>query len=265
MSGPIVPFGGWAGWRYLQRTAPEQQARAAAAPATAREIAAFRDRIGRIGSAAELVADRPLLKVALGAFGLEERLEARAFLRQVLDSPASDPKALANRLADSRWAEFARTFGFADPGGPRTRDPGFADRIAALYARRQFEAGVGERDAALRFALNADREIAALAARSGSDAAAWFGAMGQRPVRKVLETAFGLPESFGRLDLDRQRATFRDRARSTFGSPDFAQFRDPARREALIRLYLARDAMSAPAAQPAGLALTLLQTPRRLS
>jgi hypothetical protein len=260
MSGPIVPFGGWAGWRYLQRTLPEQEARAAAQPATAREIAAFRERIGRIGTAAELVADRTLLKVALGAFGLEERLEARAFLRQVLESPSGDPKALANRLADSRWAEFARAFGFGDPGGPRTREAGFADRIVALYARRQVEAGVGARDPALRFALNADREIAALAARSRTDAAAWFAAMGQRPVRKVLETAFGLPESFARLDLDRQLATFRERARSAFGSSDFAQFRDPARREALIRLYLAREATTATSS--ASPAVQLLQTAR---
>lgn len=257
---PVLPLGGYAGWRFLQRTADTQRALAAEAPATRRETEYFRARIAQVTSAGDLVADRTLLKVALGAFGLDADLPNRAFLQKVLDGASSDSAALANRLADKRYLEFSRAFGFAEPGGPYSRLGAFADRIVKAYETRQFEIAVGEQDESLRLAMSADRELARMAQFPTSPDAMWFTVMGNPPLRQVFETALGLPKSFGALDIDRQLETFRDKADRALGNGEVAQFADPARREDLIRLYLLRSQAGQPAAVARGsTALSLLQ------
>jgi hypothetical protein len=262
---PVLPLGGYAGWRFLARTADRQRALVAEAPGTQRDTTAFRARIGQVTSAEALVADRALLKVALGAFGLESDLGNRAFIRKVLESASNDPKALANRLADKRYLEFAQTFGFAESGGPFNRTRAFAERLIARYETRQFEVAVGEQDEAMRLALTAERELESLASASRSKNALWFSVMGNPPLRKVFETALGLPESFGALDLDRQLEVFREKTDRALGAGEIAQFAAAGRREDLIRLYLLRSELrQSPVAARASTALTLLQAAPRI-
>lgn len=260
---PVLPLGGYAGWAFLNRTLPRQQAAFEAAPALARDEAYFRERIGKVTSAGELVADRRLLKVALGAFGLEGDIDNRFFIRKVFESPTDDPGALAGRLADKRYQQMATAFGFGD-GLPHSDGPGFADRLLGAWRERSFEAAVGEQDENLRLALNTRRELAELAADPGSADAKWFTVMGTPPLRKVFETAFGLPTAFGALDIDRQHETLRDKARDMFGAEGIGQFTNPERVEDLIRRFLLRADIAA-ATGPmltsgAATALTLLQS-----
>ncbi|MFP4404041.1 MAG: DUF1217 domain-containing protein [Rhodosalinus sp.] len=257
---PALPIGGLAGWRFLQRTLPMQQAAHAETPAVARDAGAFRDRIGEIGTAAALVEDRQVLRVALGAFGLQDDLANRYFIRKILEEGTARPDALANRLTDKRYAEFSKAFGFGDPGGAATGSPGFADRIVARYERQSFEVAVGTHDESMRLALYAERELAAVAASSGSPRTKWFRVMGTPPLRSVIETALGLPSSFGQQDLDRQLEVFRSRTERMVGAPDIEVFADPKAREALTRRFLLQSELATTeAAGPAAVALTLLK------
>ena len=99
---PIIPAGGLVGWRFLQNTQEAQFDSFTKSPQVRRDADHFRDRIGEISSAADLVQDRQLLSVALGAFGLQDDIDNRAFIRQVLEEGTVDDEALANRFADSR-------------------------------------------------------------------------------------------------------------------------------------------------------------------
>ena len=94
---PVLPVGGYGGWAILKRTKAAQLAAFAASPALRREADHARATLASVPSAEALVSDRRLLGVALGAFGLEADIDARAFVRKVLESPTSDPRALANR------------------------------------------------------------------------------------------------------------------------------------------------------------------------
>lgn len=386
---PIVPMGGLAGWAFLKRTQATQQAAFAASSAVQRETTQFAERIAQIRTAEELVSDRTLLKVALGAFGLGADLDSRHFVKRILEEGTADRGALANKLTDNRYAELARAFSFdqsdSDPGaldrilssqpsqtleefvmardgrsdlrlgvvlrrgltdiatrtetqrvdtgeldadgrpvfeeserplsederwslilndpalrgafevaldlpepltrlpqgerveairaaakatlgddaatrfadpaaideltervlsrldsGPPTAEPGFAQRIVAAYEARSFEEAVGEADPSMRLALNLERELTQLAGRDMSDRGRWFTVMGTPPLRQVFETAFGLPKSFGTLDVDQQLGILQDKASAAFGDASVAQFADPEAREGLTRLYLAR-------------------------
>ncbi|ETX27146.1 DUF1217 domain-containing protein [Roseivivax isoporae] len=124
---PILVGTGLAGYAYLRRTQDDQIARLAASAQPARDIAQFRDRIAQVQDVDDLMNDRALLRVALGAFGLDDDIANTAFIRRVLEGDPGDPEALVNRLADKRYLAFARSFNFA--GTPRL--PG-ADATAAL-------------------------------------------------------------------------------------------------------------------------------------
>jgi hypothetical protein len=235
---PALPLSGYAGWRVLQTTLDRQQAAHAQTPQIARETAAFRDRIGDVTSAADLVADRGLLKVGLGAFGLQDDLANSYFVQKVLEDGTLAPDALANRLTDTRYRDMARAFGFGDVDPPNTVLSSFPDDIVAAYELRSFEAAVGTQDEDFRLSLNAQRELATLAPAASSDDTKWYTVLGTPPLRTVFETALGMPEGFAALDLDRQLAEMRKRLQATFGDSEIGQFADPQAREDLIRRFL---------------------------
>lgn len=252
---PVLPFAGYAGWRYLQRTLEDQQARVASSATHQRDEAYFRDRIGTVTTAEDLVGDRRLLKVALGAFGLDDDIGSKAFIRKVLEGGTASG-SLASRLSNKAYAQLSAAFGF-DGVLPKTLNDGFADGILAAYSERRFEVAVGEQNNDLRLALNAQRELSKLAAGSSSDNTKWYTIMGSTPLRNVFETAFGLPDAFGTLDIDRQLTMLKQKAETYLGSSAVTQFTDPDRVEELVKLFTLRSTATATSATSP--ALTLLQ------
>ncbi|MEP2642253.1 DUF1217 domain-containing protein [Roseobacter sp.] len=121
---PTVFGSGLAGYSLLQTTRAAQQELFEQNTLLVRETTQFAERIESVQTSDELIEDRTLLGVALGAFGLEEDLDNRAFIKQILDSDLDDSTSLANRLADTRYLAFAQTFNFAGSTGaqlPETR------------------------------------------------------------------------------------------------------------------------------------------------
>jgi len=257
---PVLPASGLVGWQFLQRTLPAQQDSYASAPALRRDTSHFEARIAEIDSARDLVADRRLLRVALGAFGLQDDLDNRFFIRKVLEQGATGRDALANRLTDTRYREMASAFGFGGDGSPATRTPGFGATIAARYRRQQFQRAVGEQDADMRLAMNATRELPRIAQSEGSETTRWLRIMGNPPLRAVVEAALGLPKSFAQLDLDKQIETLRDGARERLGISDIADLVDPAIRDRVIRAFWVRKQIEGlQTTTPGNVALSLLQ------
>ncbi|MFV0512266.1 MAG: DUF1217 domain-containing protein [Jhaorihella sp.] len=259
---PVVPAAGLAGWRFLQRTRHQQLAAFSGSARAERDGAHFLERIAGVRNAAELVSDRRLLGVALGAFGLNDDLNNRAFILKVLEEGTSSPDALANRMTDRRYRRLSAAFGF---GPAETLNTGNAKRMAAvldLSRVTDFETAVGEQDETMRIALYAQRELPALAGSAGSDDAKWFSVMGLPPLRAMFETALGLPRTFGQIDIDQQLQVFRDRTGAATGHTGIAQFTDPAQLERLTNLYMARAQINAAggAGSSDAIALTLLRT-----
>lgn len=229
---PVVPLSGVAGWTFLTQTRATQEAAFQASPALERQVAYFEENIGKITTAQELVDDRRLLQVALGAFGLDDDINAKAYIREVLDQGTLQPDSLANRLSDKRYLAMSEAFGFElDP--PNTKLSDFPARIIELYEGRQFEVAVGNAQPDMRVAMALERDLPALLDRGLSDEANWFTIMGTPSLRPVFEKAFALPITIATLDLDRQLEIFREKAAAFFGDTRVEQFADP---EALDRL-----------------------------
>lgn len=262
---PVLPLTGYAGWRFLERTLESQQTAFAKSQPITRAAEYFRENIPKIRTAEDLVSDRRLLAVALGAFGLDDDINNQAFIRRILEDGTIADGALANRLADKRYQEFSRTFGFGDSPVPRTVLPAFADRIISRFEDRQFERAVGDQNKNLRLALNLKQGLSDIVNSTNSGNAQWFSIMGNKPLRNVFQTALGLPSGLASIDIDQQLGVFKDRAKSVLGTDNIADVAAPANQEKLVRLFLIRaEADSIKTVSGASTALTLLQSSSRL-
>lgn len=257
---PVVPLTGYPGWKLLQRTLPTQLEAFSESASVKRDTDAFKEKIGFINSAEELMEDRQLLRVALGAFGLDDDINNTYFINKVLTEGTEDDDALANKMSDKRYEALAETFGFGNAFGSRTWQPGFADKIINKYENKQFQQAVGDVNGDMRLALNLAEELSEIAAGAGSEDTKWFKVMGSNPVRKVFETALGFPSSFGAIDVDLQLEQFKQRSKAMFGTSDLQEISGEENQEKLIRLFLVRSeaASFSPALSSAQTALTLL-------
>lgn len=238
---PVVPMGGLGGWRFLQRTYDQQFANFTASQGVQRDTAYFRENIGKVETAEDLVSDRRLMRVALGAFGLQEDIDNRYFIRKVLEEGTTDKKALANRFADERYKELSQAFGFGPGEFLKVGTPAFVDTIVNRFETGSFESATGEQNPSLRVALYAQRELATIATDPRSNDARWFAVMGDPPMREMFEKALGLPTAVGQLDIDRQLEIFKERAVSVMGSDDLDRFADDGARQDLITRFILRD------------------------
>lgn len=236
----ILPTTGYAGWTFLKRTEDSQKQRLATDAALKRDEDYFRAKIGGIKTAEELVSDKRLLRVALGAFGLSDDLNSTYFIRKVLEDGTLDTAALANKLSNKQYAALSSAFGFGDYTTPSTQLSDFADKILAKYEQQQFEVAVGAADSSLRITLYAEHELPDLAAKSLSEDGKWYIVLGSEPLRALFETAFGLPASFGTLDIDQQLSVMKQKADARFGDTSLSQFAAPEAQQKLIRDFLLR-------------------------
>lgn len=258
---PVLVSTGIVGWQFLQRTYDRQLETFSQSAQVRRETDHFAERISEIRTAEELVSDRELLKVALGAFGLEADLDNRYFIQKMLSEGTTAEDSIANRFADDRYREFSEAFGFGPGEIPRNLFPNFADEIITKYTASSFEVATGEQDDSMRTALYAQRVLGDVVGVESSADEKWFTIMSQPPLRSLFETALNLPSEFGQIDIDQQLDVFKDRASRQFGSDDPADFADPEFMDDLITTYVARAQLEGVVAgQSSGnIALTLLQ------
>ena len=263
---PVVPISGYVGWRFLQRTLETQQEAFNQSQPVTRDTTYFRENISKISSAEDLVADRRLLSVALGAFGLGDDINNKYFIERVLADGVINEDALANRLSDKRYNAMSLAFGFGPGEIPRTGLSLFPDEIISRYEKQQFAVAVGETNPDMRLALNVADTLTDITKNNATAAGQWFSMMGDGPLRSVFEFALGLPSSIGTIDVDQQLDIFRDRAKSVFGTDELSDFNDPELQEDLVRLFLVRSEASQINGLSGGsVALTLLQSAPRLN
>lgn len=223
------------------------------------DVKYFAGKIGKITSAAELVADQRLLKVALGAFGLGDKIGEKAFIRQLLEQGTEGNALLAARRPDPAYAKLVEAFGFADTAESQTASPGFAAKITEAYKTNAFQQAVGEVSDTMRLAMNFRDQIGELSAGSGKS---WYVVLGSKPLREVFEGAFGLPRSFVNLDIDVQRDVLAEKASQLFGGDTLATFQDPEAVEKVLNRFLVRRQLDegVSATSRGAAALTLLQS-----
>lgn len=260
---PAIGTGGLLGWRILEKTAPTQQAAFERTPTLNRNIEYFRENIDKALTAKDLVADRRLLTVALGAFGLSDEINNRGLILRMLEGGTDEERALANRFADPRYRAFVKAFSYGNSdAGLKILTKSFQDDVVSRYKALSFERAVGDVDNDMRLAMNFKREIADIAGGDHSDRTKWFQLMGNRPLRELVATALNIPDSVSQLDLDRQQEIFADKAQRMLGVSSMDAFNEPEKMDLVIRrFFLNRQLEQGPSqTTPGYAALSMLQS-----
>lgn len=241
---PVVIGAGLAGWRFIERTYDAQFEAFGKSAVLERDSEYFKQNIGSIKSAGDLVSNRRLLGIALGAFGLKDDLNNRYFIQKILEDGTTDDSALANRLTDERYRKFSQAFGFGPGEILKTGIEAGMNSVLDNHKAQEFEIAVGETNESMRIALFTQHSLVELANSEASDDALWFKVMGTLPLRSLFETALGLPKAFGQIDIDRQLGIFKERLEQLTGDASIRQFRDPDALEKVTNMYLARSQIS---------------------
>lgn len=257
---PTIPTTGLLGWNFLQNTIDRQQETFNRSPDIKRDLDYFNENAGSVETLDDLMGDRRLLSVALGAFGLGEEINKGAYVRKMLAEGADEPTAFAVRLANTDYLALASNFQVDSEGNLAISDT-LKSLVNDAYQERQFEASVGEVDNSMRAAMNFQREIGTYAGQGLSEAAGWFRIMGSQPMREVIEGAFNLPSEFSALDIDRQREILADKSQQLFGDRSIDVFTDLEKVDKVINQYLLREQIEnggANSFSPQSAALSLL-------
>lgn len=258
---PLVPLTGIAGLRFIERTQETQQAVFNKSPSMAREIEYFKENIHKAITPDDLTGDYLLMKVSLGAFGLDDDLSKKYFINKVLEEGSEEPSAFANRMVDTRYKELAEAFGYGNLLGTNVLQSDFADKIVSAYQTQKFEQAVGDVDNSIRLAMNFKREIEDQASDDIAVDTGWYQVMGNTPLRTVFETAFGLPSSVGALDVERQLDLFKEKSSALFGSESLTVFQDQENVDKILNDFMVRQQINSgpDSSTPGYSALSLLQ------
>ena len=251
---PAIPVGGIGGLRFLERTDEVQRATHARSPEIQRNIAYFSENISKITTAEELVNDRRLLTVVLGAYGLGDEVDKRAFVHKILEEGVETSETLGSRLNNQSYIDMTKALRFDREGFSRTGSPSLRDDVISKYLSQSYEIAVGEQDQSLRLALDFKRRGAEIADRG------WYAVLGDRPTRAVLETALNIPSDAAGIDIDKQKELFEERALSVLGTLDPSALSDPAIMDKIVSRFLVLEqASNGPSATTPGFtALTLI-------
>ncbi|WP_267426840.1 DUF1217 domain-containing protein [Methylobacterium sp. GC_Met_2] len=101
--------------------------RKASEPTTKKDIQYFQDNIGKVRTIDDFLGNQRLYTFAMKAYGLEDAIPNKGFMRKVLLGEAdANGRVLVNQLQDARYQDFAAAFNFRaygdDPAQPMKLD-----------------------------------------------------------------------------------------------------------------------------------------------
>ncbi len=100
-----------------------------------------------------------------------------------------------------------------------------------------------------------------IALSSEVETSGWLKVLGSKPLRSVIDVAYGLPTAFGLLDLDRQVSELEARTGQIYGSKSPAVFASDENIDDLVRRFLLMSQLQGGISllAPGATALALLQ------
>jgi Protein of unknown function (DUF1217) len=163
------------------------QAMTAAEPAVKTATAYYEANIGSVTSVQDLVGNYRLLSYALNAFGLGDQINAKGLITKVLEGGVSNPKSLANTLANPQWKAFAAAFNFVDSGAASPSSASSVKTTTSDYVEQQLESDQGGEDVGVQLALYFQRVAPTVTSEEGI--------LADPNLLQVAATIMGLPSS----------------------------------------------------------------------
>ena len=117
----------------IVRSLKQSMARVAQQPDVSGNAAYYKANIGKVKTVDDFMKNDRLYQYAMKAYGLEDMIYAKAFMKKVLQSDLTDPNSYANKLVDKRYQEFAAAFSFASSDATIAQSANQTDEMIGLY------------------------------------------------------------------------------------------------------------------------------------
>ena len=117
----------------IVRNLKQSMTRVAQQPDVSGNAAYYKANIGKVKTVDDFMKNDRLYQYAMKAYGLEDMIYAKAFMKKVLQSDLTDPNSYANKLIDKRYQEFAAAFSFASSDTAVAQSANQTDEMIGLY------------------------------------------------------------------------------------------------------------------------------------
>lgn len=114
-------------------------------------------------------------------------------------------------------------------GGPAVTKSTTVEEIVARFTQARFEESLGATSETLRKAIYAKRSLPGVTS--------WYSVIADRNLASVVQGLLGLPESFGQIDVDQQKAMLERRM-------NIADFKDSTKLAKLLDRYVAQSSVA---------------------
>ena len=195
----------------------------AAQPEVQRALAAFTKAVGSAKTVGDLLANPAVMNVLLTASGMKDQIGYTALATKALTSKLTDPNALVNQLADTRWKTLAQTYDFASLGLSGIKKSTALLAITNAYAKATWQSGEDAVTPGLSNALSFKAQASKITSVDQ--------VLGNPTVRTVVTTALGIPQEIAFQTLNAQEQAISTRL-------DVKQFQDPKFVDAFAQRYL---------------------------
>nr|WP_319515366.1 DUF1217 domain-containing protein [uncultured Cohaesibacter sp.] len=187
-----------------------------------RETENYLEKIRDIKTIDDFLDDYEVFSYAMTAFGLDDMIYAKAYMRKVLEEGVSDSESFANQLTDLRFQEFATVFDFASYGEATTSFEKTQQGVVDKYLEQTLETQEGEENVGVQLALYFQKKAA--------DITSPMELLGDEALAEVARTIAGIPEEAAGADIDWLSETIAGRI-------DIDQLSDPEYVDELVQRF----------------------------
>jgi hypothetical protein len=193
-------------------------------PDVSRDTAYYLANIGNVKSIDDFLKDYKLYSYAMKAYGLDDMIYAKAFMRKVLTEGIATNDTFANKLTDARYRTFAAAFNFAALGATATQATQATTGTATQYATQTLEQNAGDQNEGLRLALYFTRKASSITTG--------YQILADKALTQVVQTAMGWSPTISSSDIDAQAKMITDKINLT-------DFQDPAKVTKFVQRFAA--------------------------
>jgi len=211
-----------------------------------RETDYFNANIKKIKSIDDFMKNDRIYRYAMKAYGLEDMIYGKAFIKKLLTEGIENPKSMANKMTNPLYKEFAAAFDFAGKGDKATEEASATTEAVQRYVQLTLEKKEGESNEGVQLALYFKRKA--------SSVKTTMGLLADKALLKFVQTTFNIPEGASKADLDMQ-------VRNLEKHINVKDLQDPKKVDKLIQRFTAMWDMKNTSLETVSPVLNLFQTP----
>ncbi|MCB5410840.1 DUF1217 domain-containing protein [Pseudogemmobacter faecipullorum] len=195
-------------------------------PVNSREITAFRERVGQITTAEQLVNDFEVYSFVMKAYDLESHIFGKAMMKKVLSSTSGEKGALIDKMTDSRFKDLYHALGFTEGGtaNKNTSDPEWVETMVGRYVEQKLINSQLEMNSTAGTVLHAEARAPKLSN--------WYTVLADPKLQDFFYTALNLSDALKSSDIDMQASMLKKKF-------DITTLNEPGVLDGLISRYTA--------------------------